>query len=154
MLTAGVPPASTNVTVTILSAESPTVIDPQLTINLTWFQNKSHCIVVYQVEVNTANRLTIENSTSEYAVLSLQIGKVYSLRVRGIDTGNRLGEWSTKFTFNATGNLIDKAHNTPFNNIVDYKISKSVPMMYCSFSNFFTKKIKFKCFSEQKLHSG
>ena len=98
----GIPPASSNVIVTILSTES-SGSDPHLTVNLTWFQNRSHCVEVYQVEVTTANSFTSRNTTSQHAVLELRTGQVYLFRVRGIDSANRLGNWSTKLTYTATG---------------------------------------------------
>ena len=91
-------------TVTILSAES-SGSDPHLAVNLTWFQDRSHCVEVYQVEVTTANSFTSRNTTSQHAVLLLWTGQVYSFRVRGIDSANRLGNWSTKVKFTAAGNL-------------------------------------------------
>ena len=70
----------------------------ELTVNLTW--SNSRCVVVYYVEVTAAiNTTSITNTTSQYIVLPLQIGVVYSFRVRGADSINRLGEWSDYFVY-------------------------------------------------------
>ena len=69
----------------------------ELTVNLTW--SNSRCVVVYYVEVTATNTTSITNTTSQYIVLPLQIGVVYSFRVRGADSINRLGEWSTSFVY-------------------------------------------------------
>ena len=61
--------------------------------NLTWSQSDSYYVVLYYVEVTAAtNTTSITNTTSQYIVLP--IGVVYSFRVRGVDSINRLGEWS------------------------------------------------------------
>ena len=93
---AGAPPAPSNVAATILNT-SP--IGSHLKINLTWSQNSSVCVVVYQVEVATIDSFISTNTTSQHAVLSLHVGVEYSFRVRGIDSINRLGEWSAEFTY-------------------------------------------------------
>ena len=75
----------------------------ELTVNLTW--SNSRCVVVYYVEVTATdttsitNTMSITNTTSQYIVLSLQIGVVHSFRVRGADSINRLGEWSDYFVY-------------------------------------------------------
>ena len=70
----------------------------ELTVNLTW--SNSRCVVVYYVEVTT-NNINITNMTTsaQHIVLPLQIGVVYSFRVRGADSINRLGEWSDSFVY-------------------------------------------------------
>ena len=74
--------------------------DSELTVNLTW--SNSRCVVVYYVEVTAATYTTsITNTTSQYIVLPLQIGVVYSFRVRGADSINRLGEWSDYFVYDS-----------------------------------------------------
>ena len=90
--TAGVPLAPSNVAIGgILSSTGS-----ELTVNLTW--SNSRCVVVYYVEVTAAtNTTSITNTTSQYIVLPLQIGVVYSFRVRGADSINRLGKWSDYF---------------------------------------------------------
>ena len=88
------PEASSNLTANILDRE-----DSTLSVNLTWFQGNSRYVVVYYVEV-TATNINITNmTTSQYIVLPLQIGVVYSFRVRGADSINRLGEWSDYFIY-------------------------------------------------------
>ena len=73
----------------------------ELTVNLTW--SNSRCVVVYYVEVTAAtNTTSITNTTSQYIVLPLQIGVVYSFRVRGADSIDRLGEWSDSFVYQYT----------------------------------------------------
>ena len=91
----GPPPAPSNLTVTILNKE-----DSTLSVNLTWSQENSRYVVVYYVEVTAATyTMSITNTTSQYIVLPLQIGVVYSFRVRGTDSINRLGEWSDSYQF-------------------------------------------------------
>ena len=72
----------------------------ELTVNLTWSNKYSRCVVVYYVEVTATNTTSITNTTSQYIVLPLQIGVVCSFRVRGADSINRLGEWSDYFVYN------------------------------------------------------
>ena len=70
-----------------------------MSLNLTWSQDSSRYVVIYYVEV-TANNINITNmTTSQHITLTLQIGVVYSFRVRGADTINRLGEWSDPFVY-------------------------------------------------------
>ena len=69
----------------------------ELSVNLTW--SNSRCVVVYYVEVTTANTNFTNMTSSQYIVLPLQIGVVYSFRVRGADSINRLGEWSDYFVY-------------------------------------------------------
>ena len=89
------PSAPINLTITILNNESS-----ELTVNLTWFQKNSRYVVVYYVEVTTNNiNITNMTTTSQYIVLPLQIGVVYSFRVRGADSIDRLGEWSDSFIY-------------------------------------------------------
>ena len=90
----GPPPAPSNLTVAILNKE-----DSTLTVNLTWSQENSRYVVVYYVEVTATNITSITNTTSQYIVLPLQIGVMYSFRVRGADSINRLGEWSDSYHF-------------------------------------------------------
>ena len=97
LFTAGVPLAPSNVAIGgILSSTGS-----ELTVNLTW--SNSRCVVVYYVEVTAicTDTTSITNTTSsQYIVLPLQIGVVYSFRVRGADSINRLGEWSDSFVYN------------------------------------------------------
>ena len=71
------------------STESP--------VNLTWSLD-NQCVVAYHVEVTNTNtsNITNMNTTSQYIVLTLQTGVVYSFRVRGVDSAGR-GEWSESF---------------------------------------------------------
>ena len=94
LFTAGVPLAPSNVAIGILSSTGS-----ELTVNLTWSQDSSRCVMVYYVEV-TANNINITNmtTTSQYITLMLQNGVVYSFRVRGADGANR-GEWSDSFIY-------------------------------------------------------
>ena len=87
----GALPTPSNLTITVLSTDYS-----KLTVNLTWSQNGSRYVVIYHVEVTATNITSITNmtTTSQYIVLPLQIGVVYSFRVRGADSINRLGEWS------------------------------------------------------------
>ena len=86
----GAPPAPSNLTSTVLSRGENT-----LSVNLTWSQDNSRYVVVYNVEVTATNiNITNMTTTSQYIVVPLQIGVVYSFRVRGTDIINRLGEWS------------------------------------------------------------
>ena len=90
----GVPLAPVNLTAFVLSKENNT-----LTVNLTWSQESSDYVVMYYVEV-TATNINITNMTSsQHITLTLQIGVVYSFRVRGADSINRLGEWSDYFIY-------------------------------------------------------
>ena len=92
--TAGTPLSPSNVAIGgILSSTGS-----ELTVNLTW--SNSRCVVVYYVEVTATNTTSITNTTSQYIVLPLQFGVVYSFRVRGADSINRLGEWSDSFMYN------------------------------------------------------
>ena len=69
-------------------------------INLTWSIDNKLCVVVYHVEVTNTNTGVTTNmdTTSQYIVLTLQTGVVYSFRVRGADSADR-GEWSELFLF-------------------------------------------------------
>ena len=89
----GVPLAPSNVAIGgILNSTGS-----ELTVNLTW--SNSRCVVVYCVEVTATNKTSITNTTSQYIVLPLQIGVVYSFRVRGADSINRSGEWSDSLVY-------------------------------------------------------
>ena len=68
--------------------------DTESSVNLTWFLD-NQCVVVYHVEVTNTNtsNITNMNTTSQYIVLILQTGVVYSFRVIGADSAGR-GEWS------------------------------------------------------------
>ena len=82
----GAPLAPSNLTAIVLSRGD--------TVNLTWFEDNGQYVIVYYVEV-TATNVNITNMTSsQHITLTLQIGVVYSFRVRGADSINRLGEWS------------------------------------------------------------
>ena len=93
----GVPLIPINLNITAVLSRG----DDTLTVNLTWFLNESHCVVVYYVEVTTINISHITNmtTTSQHITLILQIGVVYSFRVRGADNVNRIGEWSDSFIY-------------------------------------------------------
>ena len=86
----GVPLTPINLNITAVLSRG----DDTLTVNMTWFLNESHCVVVYYVEVTTINISHITNMTtiSQHITLTLQIGVVYSFRVRGADNVNRLEE--------------------------------------------------------------
>ena len=58
----------------------------EVTVNLTW--NESRCAVVYNVEYNTSmgGYFTMPNIPSQYIVLPLNIGPLYSFRVRGVNS--------------------------------------------------------------------
>ena len=95
----GAPPVPIDLLVIPLNKEDTTL----LTVNLTWFQKSMHSnyVVVYYVEV-TAININITNMTSsisQYIVLPLKIGVVYSFRVRGANRINRLGEWSSSLIY-------------------------------------------------------
>ena len=82
------PSAPTNLSTTQLSN------DQTDTVNLTWSQSDSCYVQMYYVEVTATNINFTNMTTSQNITLMLQIGLVYSFRVRGADTINRLGEWS------------------------------------------------------------
>ena len=88
-------PLVVNLTAYVLSKE-----DNTLSVNLTWSQDNSLYVVVYYVEVTAINiNITNMTTTSQHITLTLQIGVVYSFRVRGADSINRLGEWSDYFIY-------------------------------------------------------
>ena len=74
--------------------------DNEVVIQLTWSQNNSHCVVLYHIEVVSANRSINLTTTSQHITLTLrlQVGEEYSFRVRGADIINR-GEWSGFFPY-------------------------------------------------------
>ena len=86
----GIPPPPKNVNVTEILGTT----DTESSVNLTWSLD-NQCVVVYHVEVTNTNtsNITNMNTTSQYIVLTLQTGVVYSFRVRGADSAGR-GEWS------------------------------------------------------------
>ena len=86
--------APSNLTIAVQSKQKST-----LTVNLTWSQKNSRYVVMYYIEVTATNTTSITNTTSQYIVLPLQIGVVYSFRVRGADNDNRLGEWSDSLIY-------------------------------------------------------
>ena len=95
ILSLGPPNAPTNLYFIILSTS-----DTESSVNLTWSLD-NQCMVVYHVEVTNTDTGNITNvdTTSQYIiVLTLQIGVVYSFRVRGADSAGR-GEWSDPFMF-------------------------------------------------------
>ena len=94
ILSLGSPTAPTNLDLNIL-----TTSDTESSVNLTWFLD-NQCVVVYHVEVTNTNtsNITNMNTTSQYIVLTLQTGVVYSFRVRGADSAGR-GKWSEPFMF-------------------------------------------------------
>ena len=65
---------------------------------LSWIVANGHCVVEYQVEVNS--EIIITNSALQQITLTLQSDETYSLRVRGADAANRIGEWSASYTHN------------------------------------------------------
>ena len=79
----------------------------ELSVNLTW--STSHCVMVYYVEVTVTNTTSFTNTTtSQHITLTLQIGVVYSFRVRGADAINRIGQWSDPFVY--PGKLVEIMH--------------------------------------------
>ena len=74
--------------------------DTELNINLTWSLIDNQCVVAYHVEVTNTNtsNITNMNTTSQYTVLTLQTGALYSIRVRGADSAGR-GEWSKLYIY-------------------------------------------------------
>ena len=104
----GTPPAPSNLSIVVLNRE-----DSTLTVNLTW--SNSRCVVVYYVAAVTANNTCTMNITSmttksQHIVLPLQIGVVYSFRVRGADNINRIGEWSDCFVYPSKSYLSSVNH--------------------------------------------
>ena len=97
LLSLGIPPPPKNVHVNV--ADIPATSDTESSVNLTWSLD-NQCVVVYHVEVTNTNtsNITNMNTTSQYIVLTLQTGVVYSFRVRGADSAGR-GEWSEQFMF-------------------------------------------------------
>ena len=89
------PPASSDLAAITISTEG----SDELTVNLTWSQNDSRCVVMYNAEVTSTVSFISKNTTSQYIELLLQIGVEYSFRVRGVDTTNRLGNWSAFIIF-------------------------------------------------------
>ena len=90
----GALPVPSNLTTIVLSKG-----DNTLTVNLTWFQDNSRYVVVYYVEVTAINiSMTNVTTTSQHITLTLQIGVVYSFRVRGADSIDR-GGWSDSFIY-------------------------------------------------------
>ena len=89
--TLAIPPPPKNVNV----AEILGTTDTESSVNLAWSLDNQLCVVVYHVEVtsNNTSNITNMNTTSQYIVLTLQTGVVYSVRVRGVDSAGR-GEWS------------------------------------------------------------
>ena len=76
-------------------------------VNLTWsLDNHMQCVVMYHVEVTNTNTSDIMNlnTISQYIVLTLQTGVVYSIRVRGADSAGR-GEWSEPFQYTPSESL-------------------------------------------------
>ena len=76
-----------------------TTSDTESSVNLTWSLD-NQCLVVFHVEVtntNTSNIINM-NTASQYIVLTLQTGVVYSFIVRGADSAGR-GEWSEPFMY-------------------------------------------------------
>ena len=93
IIIAGVPLAPSSVSIGgILSSTGS-----ELSVNLTW--SPSRYVMVYYVEVTATNINFTNTTTSQHITLTLQIGVVYSFRVRGADTINRLGEWSDPFVY-------------------------------------------------------
>ena len=90
----GTLPAPSNLTAFVLSKE-----DNLLSVNLTWSQENSDYVVMYYVEVTATNINTTNMTMSQHITLILQIGVVYSFRVRGADSINRQGEWSDYFLY-------------------------------------------------------
>ena len=88
------PSAPTNLSTTQLSNGQATT-----TVNLTWSQSDSCYVQMYYVEVTATNINFTNMTTSQNITLMLQIGLVYSFRVRVADTINRLGNWSDSFIY-------------------------------------------------------
>ena len=95
MYTLGIPPPPKNVTV----ADILNTADTESSVKLAWSLD-NQCVVVYHLEVTNTNtsNITNMNTTSQYIVLTLQTGVVYSFRVRGADSAGR-GEWSDPFMY-------------------------------------------------------
>ena len=91
----GVPSPPTDQVVNLLATK-----DNDVTIQLTWSQNNSHCVVLYHIEAVSANSSINLTTTSQHITLTLrlQVGEGYSFRVRGADILNR-GEWSGLFSY-------------------------------------------------------
>ena len=84
-----------NLNITVLSSG-----DNLLSVNLTWSQeNSDYVVMYYDVEVTATNINTTNMTMSQHITLILQIGVVYSFRVRGADNIDRLGEWSDYFIY-------------------------------------------------------
>ena len=89
----GAPPVPRDIKINVLNT-----MNMQLTVNLTWALNH-RCVMEYYVEVtNISTSTCITNITSQYIVLTLQTGVVYSFRVRGVDGAGR-GEWSKLYKY-------------------------------------------------------
>ena len=102
---AGPPVAPSNLSIDILSRLKN---NEKL---LTW--SGIPCAIVYYVEVTNNTRTTnTTTAESQYTQLTLTQGIVYSFRVRGADSINRLGEWSDSFIY--PGKLICQIHTCLF----------------------------------------
>ena len=89
----GAPPVPKDINIDILNTTNM-----ELTVNLTWTLNH-RCVMEYYVEVtNISTSTCITNTTSQYIVLTLKTGVVYSFRVRGVDGAGR-GEWSELYKY-------------------------------------------------------
>ena len=89
----GAPPIPKDINIDVLNTTNM-----MSTVNLTWALNH-HCVTEYYVEVtNISTSTCITNITSQYIVLTLQTGVVYSFRVRGVDGAGR-GEWSELYVY-------------------------------------------------------
>ena len=102
----GAPPVPRDIKINVLNT-----MNMQLTVNLTWALNH-RCVMEYYVEVtNISTSTCITNTTSQYIVLKLQTGVVYSVRVRGVDGAGR-GEWSELYIYASTATLSTTATET------------------------------------------
>ena len=63
LFTAGVPLAPSNVAIGILSSTGSV-----LTVNLTWSQNDSRCVVVYHAEVTSDNSFFSVNTSPHHSI--------------------------------------------------------------------------------------
>ena len=122
----GIPPPPKNINVTDIDILSTT--DTELSVNLTWSLD-NQCVVVYHVEVTNTNtsNITNMNSTSQYIVLTLQTGVVYSFRVRGADSAGR-GEWSRRIYYASPELITSSLPTVAPTNIGNY--DTSTPHVY------------------------
>ena len=86
------PVAPNNLAITTL--DTCTSLTSVNAVNLTWSLNRSRCMVVYQIEITTSNSFICSNTTSRHTLILLNIGVMYSIRIRAIDKFDRTGNWA------------------------------------------------------------